>query len=58
MVGTTITRKDVMGTFVIILSVLAIVIFGGMFNGPDRKFCPSLLFSDSYVKRSNIMPFI
>ncbi|KAI9285698.1 hypothetical protein BC943DRAFT_322834 [Umbelopsis sp. AD052] len=37
MVGTTITRKDVMGTFVIILSVLAIVIFGGMFNGPDPE---------------------
>ncbi|KAH8551382.1 hypothetical protein BGW37DRAFT_39040 [Umbelopsis sp. PMI_123] len=37
MVGTTITRKDMIGTFVIILSVLAIVIFGGMFNGPDPE---------------------
>jgi hypothetical protein len=37
MVGTTITRKDVIGTFVIIASVIAIVVFGGMFNGPDRK---------------------
>ncbi|CAM0141579.1 unnamed protein product [Umbelopsis sp. WA50703] len=37
MVGTTITRKDVIGTFVIIASVIAIVVFGGMFNGPDPE---------------------
>ncbi|GAB5586526.1 hypothetical protein Unana1_01426 [Umbelopsis nana] len=37
MVGTTITRKDVIGTFVIIASVIAIVVFGGMYNGPDPE---------------------
>lgn len=37
LVGTKITRKDVLGTFVVIASVIWIVVFGGMYNGQDRK---------------------
>lgn len=35
--GTKITRKDVLGTCVVVASVIWIVVFGGMYNGDDRK---------------------
>lgn len=35
--GTKITRKDVLGTCVVVASVIWIVVFGGMYNGQDRK---------------------
>ncbi|RUS23507.1 hypothetical protein BC938DRAFT_475032, partial [Jimgerdemannia flammicorona] len=38
LVGTNITRKDVIGTCVVIASVIWIVVFGGMTNGQDRKY--------------------
>jgi hypothetical protein len=38
LVGTKITRKDVLGTCVVVASVIWIVVFGGMYNGDDRKF--------------------
>ncbi|KAG0742152.1 hypothetical protein G6F57_005682 [Rhizopus arrhizus] len=37
LVGTKITRKDVLGTFVVIASVIWIVVFGGMYNGQDPE---------------------
>ncbi|KAI8376219.1 uncharacterized protein BYT42DRAFT_573821 [Radiomyces spectabilis] len=37
LVGTKITRKDVLGTFVVIASVIWIVVFGGMYNGDDPE---------------------
>ncbi|KAG0169712.1 hypothetical protein DFQ30_003305 [Apophysomyces sp. BC1015] len=37
MVGTKITRKDVLGTFVVVASVIWIVVFGGMYNGDDPE---------------------
>lgn len=38
LVGTNITRKDVLGTLVVVASVIWIVVFGGMYNGDDRKY--------------------
>lgn len=38
LVGTKITRQDVLGTFVVIASVIWIVVFGGMYNGEDRMY--------------------
>lgn len=37
LVGTKITRKDVLGTFVVVASVIWIVVFGGMYNGEDPE---------------------
>ncbi|RCH86693.1 hypothetical protein CU097_008866 [Rhizopus azygosporus] len=37
LVGTNITRKDVLGTFVVVASVIWIVVFGGMYNGEDHS---------------------
>ncbi|KAG1295661.1 hypothetical protein G6F66_004142 [Rhizopus arrhizus] len=37
LVGTKITRKDVLGTFVVVASVIWIVVFGGMYNGQDPE---------------------
>ncbi|PHZ16425.1 uncharacterized protein RHIMIDRAFT_61798 [Rhizopus microsporus ATCC 52813] len=37
LVGTNITRKDVLGTFVVVASVIWIVVFGGMYNGEDQS---------------------
>ncbi|CEG74275.1 hypothetical protein RMATCC62417_09512 [Rhizopus microsporus] len=37
LVGTNITRKDVLGTFVVVASVIWIVVFGGMYNGEDPE---------------------
>ncbi|KAF7721501.1 hypothetical protein EC973_004550 [Apophysomyces ossiformis] len=37
LVGTKITRKDVLGTFVVVASVIWIVVFGGMYNGDDPE---------------------
>ncbi|CAO3700206.1 unnamed protein product [Rhizopus stolonifer] len=37
LVGTKITRKDVLGTCVVVGSVIWIVVFGGMYNGEDPE---------------------
>ena len=37
LVNTKITRKDVLGTCVVVASVIWVVVFGGMYNGDDRK---------------------
>ncbi|KAI9315455.1 hypothetical protein BX666DRAFT_2028367 [Dichotomocladium elegans] len=37
LVGTKITRKDVLGTCVVVASVIWIVVFGGMYNGEDPE---------------------
>ncbi|KAJ8660140.1 hypothetical protein O0I10_003999 [Lichtheimia ornata] len=37
LVGTKITRKDVLGTCVVVASVIWIVVFGGMYNGDDPE---------------------
>jgi hypothetical protein len=37
LVGTEITKKDIVGTFVVIFSVIWIVIFGGMNAGQNGK---------------------
>ncbi|CAO3615868.1 unnamed protein product [Cunninghamella blakesleeana] len=37
LVGTNITRTDVIGTFVVVASVIWIVVFGGMYNGDDPE---------------------
>jgi hypothetical protein len=37
LVGTKIAKKDILGTFVVVASVIWIVVFGGMNNGEDRK---------------------
>lgn len=37
LVGTSIERKDILGTFVVIASVIWIVVFGGINGGDDRK---------------------
>ncbi|CAO3619586.1 unnamed protein product [Cunninghamella echinulata] len=37
LVGTNITRTDVVGTLVVVASVIWIVVFGGMYNGDDPE---------------------
>jgi hypothetical protein len=37
LVGTNIERKDILGTFVVVASVIWIVVFGGINGGDDRK---------------------
>ncbi|KAG2231096.1 hypothetical protein INT48_003465 [Thamnidium elegans] len=37
LVNTKITRKDVLGTCVVVASVIWIVVFGGMYNGDDQS---------------------
>lgn len=39
LVGTNIERKDILGTFVVVASVIWIVVFGGINGGDDRKLC-------------------
>ncbi|ORZ12769.1 hypothetical protein BCR42DRAFT_419930 [Absidia repens] len=42
LVGTNITRKDVLGTLVVVASVIWIVVFGGMYSGEDPEASISL----------------
>jgi uncharacterized membrane protein len=37
LVGTNIERKDILGTLVVVASVIWIVVFGGISGGDDRK---------------------
>jgi hypothetical protein len=37
LVGTNIERKDILGTLVVVASVIWIVVFGGINGGDDRK---------------------
>lgn len=59
LVGTKIAKKDILGTCVVVASVIWIVVFGGMNNGEDRKLQPIIVCIVSLVTNLyfNVLPY-